>query len=806
MIVDMNRTRRGFVTAVAGVSVVGVAAGDEEPFDPEISIGSDYLSARVESDLDPDRISIHTADGTVHEFTENTGRFEGGYMRVTDEHHIGDGWYGIIERVEAHRGDRTVVVTNDEETTLDVTCSLWNTPESRPQDFRMEYEHARKMYDPPVGDEPAYGSPGRVLQSVRDVNWQLWIEFDNRQQCEPDEDKAVTFDCTSVTVHPEEFVNGTEAIYRPELTFLDETKEEIGDSDEQFEPPETFEGTGENEGKVVRKLHFWNDPGGEANFTYLNPDADDCDSVEVIDPPAVIDEPGEYELVEDYDGEAVEFDEFYDAACLWIRASGVTLQGNGHTLTGEGSGFGIMVGDQGRDVTKDVTIRELDVQNWETGISLGSDREWRTQTVLESVSAVENENRGMFLFTADGSQLRDVTADRNGGRGIHLWETNDLDFENVTVAENEGHGLYFHDIVGRSEFVDIDVIDNENDGIRMGIDVGTNTFTGLTVAGNDGAGIRSFDGGENRLQQAVIEDNAGDGIELRSSGKELDEVTIRGNGGWQVDGRNDSSVTATELEVGDSATIEASAEPIALDAVDEDELPDLPVEMRPLSDGIEVDAIDDSLEMTLQYDVDNVEREQIEVRLHDGDTWLLVSEERADGTVSFPVSNDGVYVPVERERTEQEEGSEDDVEQDEQDGEDEGDEGDDSDETDDEQADDGDAGDDTNEETEGGDGESDESETSAEDEDAATSEGDENSEDTESANSSTERVEPEEADGTQNGTSDDEEYTPIADADSTSVDTPGLGVASGLAALGGASYLSVRRLRDGGEDGEQKES
>ena len=273
----MNRTRRGFVIAAAATSVAGVVSGDDETFCPEISIGRDYLSAWVESDFDPEYISIETADGTVHEFTENTGRFEGGYTWVNNEHHIGDGWYGIIERVEARRDDRVVFVTNEQETSLDVGCSLWKTPESGPVDFRMTYEHAWKMYDPPAGDEPVYGSPGRVLQSVEDVSSELRIEFDNRQECEPEGDTAVEFDCTSVTVTPEEFVNGAEEIYQPRLTFADETAERVGDRDELFEPPVTFEGTGGNEGNVIRSLHFRNDQGGDANFTYLNPDVDDCE-------------------------------------------------------------------------------------------------------------------------------------------------------------------------------------------------------------------------------------------------------------------------------------------------------------------------------------------------------------------------------------------------------------------------------------------------------------------------------------------------------------------------------------------------
>lgn len=60
--------------------------------------------------------------------------------------------------------------------------------------------------------------------------------------------------------------------------------------------------------------------------------------------------------------------------------------------------------------------------------------------------------------------------------------------------------------------------------------------------------------------------------------------------------------------------VEASDEPIALDSVADDDLPDLPADIRLVADGFEVDGIDDHVEVTLQYGVDDVSGDKIELQ------------------------------------------------------------------------------------------------------------------------------------------------------------------------------------------------
>ena len=60
--------------------------------------------------------------------------------------------------------------------------------------------------------------------------------------------------------------------------------------------------------------------------------------------------------------------------------------------------------------------------------------------------------------------------------------------------------------------------------------------------------------------------------------------------------------------------VEASDEPIELNSVADDDLPDLPADIRLVADGFEVDGIDDHVEVTLQYDVDDVNGDEIELQ------------------------------------------------------------------------------------------------------------------------------------------------------------------------------------------------
>ena len=294
----MSPTRRQVVNAIAAGAVVPVTVApaeaqeqDSQDFSPDITISPNNLVATIgerDDDVDPDTVSITTADGRTHEFDGaaeeewNAGTaFDVGYTKGRSRARI-DNWHGIIRQVTATRGDESVTETNDRDSTLEVTCSMWRTPDQPPTEFAVVSAGATKQHwnrgDEDLSeDQRQYGSPGRPLQTVieHDPEIEMQVDFEG---CTPETEKALRFDCTSVTVEEEELNQGGERIEDVHLVFTDGSAENPpGTADEAdngaFELPVTLEGTGDNAGKVIEQLEF-KVPGGE--YSYTNLDAQNC--------------------------------------------------------------------------------------------------------------------------------------------------------------------------------------------------------------------------------------------------------------------------------------------------------------------------------------------------------------------------------------------------------------------------------------------------------------------------------------------------------------------------------------------------
>lgn len=294
----MSPTRRQVVNAIAAGAVVPVTVApaeaqeqDSQDFSPDITISPNNLVATIgerDDDVDPDTVSITTADGRTHEFDGaaedewNAGSaFDVGYTNGRSRARI-DNWHGIIRRVTATRGDESVTETNDRDSTLEVTCSMWRTPDQPPTQFAVVSAGATKQHwnrgDEDLSeDQRQYGSPGRPLQTVieHDPEIEMQVDFEG---CTPETEKALRFDCTSVTVEEEELNQGGERIEDVHLEFTDgSTENPPGTADDAdngaFELPVTLEGTGDNAGNVIEQLEF-KVPGGE--YSYTNLDAQNC--------------------------------------------------------------------------------------------------------------------------------------------------------------------------------------------------------------------------------------------------------------------------------------------------------------------------------------------------------------------------------------------------------------------------------------------------------------------------------------------------------------------------------------------------
>ena len=411
-----------------------------------------------------------------------------------------------------------------------------------------------------------------------------------------------------------------------------------------------------------------------------------------LDECTTIDEPGVYELTTDLEDRDEE-------VCLQITSGDVVLEGNDHLVGGVGAAdtVGVEVRNPDEDDVENVTVRNLRVEDWGDGILVGemaylgsihvdfedveaSHNEGVGISVtgyasadFQGVTANHNGDAGINAFDGRIDGLRDVTANRNGAAGISGYDSGEIAIDGVTVSENDGSGLSFSDPTVL-EGTDLVATENGGDGASLGIETVLDV-SNAEIADNDGAGVSgaddggvvlrdavvrnngeegiAFDHGGVTLEDALVEDNGGSGVFLRNSDADLTETTIRDNDGWQleVEDQNDwASVTASDLGIGDHAVFDFDDESVSLDTVPEGDLPALPEDAESVGDGVEVRGLDGSATMTLEYDLDAVEGDTVELWRHVDDEWSSIGTYDAaetDGSLTEELTSDGVHAPVE---------------------------------------------------------------------------------------------------------------------------------------------------------------
>jgi len=262
---------------------------EPEAFDPALDLDCYVLSVDAEA---YDSVELRFTDGTTVTFDEGytgatTFGFSGdGRLDVDDETAVGE-FHGPIAWATVIAGEATETVTNSGRCPFaDLSFDCDSARFSRGNDVRLRFvDGSFKRWDPPAdADQTRFGSPGRVIESVGEESADIEVPNPNRD-CEPD-GYATVFDCTEVTVGPEEFA-AEPTFDRAILTFVDGSTQSVEgpDNGSAFTAPETFAGTGDHAGKVIESLGI-EKRDGDIAFRLVNPTVDDCDPA----PPADVDE------------------------------------------------------------------------------------------------------------------------------------------------------------------------------------------------------------------------------------------------------------------------------------------------------------------------------------------------------------------------------------------------------------------------------------------------------------------------------------------------------------------------------------
>lgn len=227
-----------------------------------------------------------------------------------------------------------------------------------------------------------------------------------------------------------------------------------------------------------------------------------------VDSCRVIDEPGYYELTTDLEN---------DSTCIRIAASNVTLDGNGHTITGtsETADTAVLVRqDDDGGVPENVTVQNLHVEDWERGVAfrLANDAAVRNVTATNASIVLNHVDRGtvtesgvrngtISATTSWDVVVRNTTLHQSSvelGSFVHGATVRGIDGDGASVSVVSSDNVTVHESnlsgISLSDVDDTVIAHNSPDETgRFGVWIdslgaGTVTITGNTITGNVGDG------------------------------------------------------------------------------------------------------------------------------------------------------------------------------------------------------------------------------------------------------------------------------------------------------------------------------
>lgn len=184
---------------------------------------------------------------------------------------------------------------------------------------------------------------------------------------------------------------------------------------------------------------------------------------------------------------------------IHISTSGITLDCHGHTITGDGSGNGIVING-----VNDVTVRDCIFQNFYDGIKINN--------TIDS-----HFEKNTFLYMKDDG----VDGESNNEGNIFVENT----FKHIGLTVGNGHGIYLH--LGEDNTVEKNIIEDVGkNGIYLRYDSEAKVINNnISEIGN--YGIRIVGGPDTIIQNNSIEEST-DGIRVQDVSRiSLEQNTVK---------------------------------------------------------------------------------------------------------------------------------------------------------------------------------------------------------------------------------------------------------------------------------------
>ncbi len=253
-----------------------------------------------------------------------------------------------------------------------------------------------------------------------------------------------------------------------------------------------------------------------------------------------IDVSGEFSVVSDITNDTAD-------PCLRITASNVTLDGQGNAVDGVNwtNGSRAVLVDPAAGAGTNVTVTDLRVQRWATGVQVGTASGTVNDSRVEGVVAVDNTDYGIEVRSSvDDTAVRDSLV-RNTSVGVRIRGTNHT-LANNTVRNG---AIGFRILDANHTIVDATARGSATAGVQLN---GTN-HTVVDATARDGAND-GFQVGESNhtFENATARNNSGDGFYLvLANNVTVRNATILGNGNWSVStALTDGNVTFVRPDLG----------------------------------------------------------------------------------------------------------------------------------------------------------------------------------------------------------------------------------------------------------------
>jgi uncharacterized protein (TIGR03790 family) len=181
---------------------------------------------------------------------------------------------------------------------------------------------------------------------------------------------------------------------------------------------------------------------------------------------------------------------------LIAGAANITIDGNGHSITGDDT-----ASTNGIDITgfDNITVKNFgDVSGFANGINISNSD---SDTIKDNT--LSSNTKGLVLSSSTGDDINGNTVESNTSYGVSL-TSSEADITNNEISSND-YGLYFSGSTGNTTSSNT-ISSNSNYGIYL-INSDSNDFSENTIASQDNAGIMLITSDSNTFSENSLSQN-----------------------------------------------------------------------------------------------------------------------------------------------------------------------------------------------------------------------------------------------------------------------------------------------------------